>query len=471
MVLDLESGAQAVCTDHMKETEYFNSDTRVYFIFAMLIPAIVMTILAIFIRSEHRTIYNKLARPGTGYHTLAGVTLASVHVLLFVLVMDVLAVHRYHYDLYELSESDVRDFINIFSPVITLSLDLLVTLQLVLFMLYLCCAELHREGCPLGRCLNTGLFCLVVPFLYVMLGKSDIQCMIQELGSKDDQKREQMEKKRNLWVLMAIMFAPLFSLASHMGYILMAWMTEPPRTTAIFLVGLVSFLYMLSLFRQCYTIHEDAEGLFDTNHHHHHHHSWGNVITRAITWGRFYFLNPLASPLVLLSHLFNLLHLVGTVCRRRDSIPYNDLNGESPSYNDFRYKAFFLSCSWGWLVAGSLGFILYALFGSLPITVSSYQLTETLETTVQIVIVVFGFMLTYIMLTVERESDMTRFLRALARKYRETRRRGSEALGDDVEAGGAIAGELAHVVVCHLDPTVFSSETALADMSQPVVDT
>ena len=159
-------------------------------------------------------------------------------------------------------------------------------------------------------------------------------------------------------------------------------MTEPSRITFIFMVGLVSFFYMFSLFRQCYTI-------------------WDNT-----------------------------------------------------NEDDFNYKALVLSGCCGSLpIIGSLALINYALLWSLPITASSYQLTENLEATVQIVIVVFGFMLTYRVFTT---SDVTKFMRALTRKYRKKDGSNSdvEALGDNVEAGGAMIREY---IMLKAHPTDYGS--------------
>ena len=71
--------------------------------------------------------------------------------------------------------------------------------------------------------------------------------------------RPGMAKTTTVWVITSIMVAPLFALASHVGYILIAWVTEPVRTTATTFVGLGSFLYLYLLFRLCYTVYKQAD--------------------------------------------------------------------------------------------------------------------------------------------------------------------------------------------------------------------
>lgn len=63
-----------------------------------------------------------------------------------------------------------------------------------------------------------------------------------------------------MWVITGIMFAPVFALASHAGYILIAWVTEPAKSTSAFLTGLGCFLYMFFMFRQCYIVNTAGGG-------------------------------------------------------------------------------------------------------------------------------------------------------------------------------------------------------------------
>ena len=216
MVVDLAINAQALCIDHLKQSDYFSSkEVLAFFIFTMLIPIIATVILVIFIRSKHQRIYDELTKSSTGYHTLAGVTLTSVYMLVYMLIMDMLAVHWYNYDKHEL-KGTVRNYVNVFTPAITLSLNLLMTGHLLLFVVYLCCVRLLKDNKTYWSCLNIKFFWPIMVCLCFVLGWSGVKDMqIEEVP-------EEMEKKRNLWVLMGIMFAPLFSFASHIGYIFMA---------------------------------------------------------------------------------------------------------------------------------------------------------------------------------------------------------------------------------------------------------
>ena len=101
----------------------------------------------------------------------------------------------------------------------------------------------------------------------------------------------------------------------------------------------------------------------------------------------------------------------------------NTSNNKEPQFST---RGFFMALSWGWMVAGSLLLILYTLFIKVPVTVSSNQLTETLETTVQIVIVFLGFLVSYRLLTTEN-SEIAKLMQAIRKLF-------GRGAGEDVEA-------------------------------------
>lgn len=386
MVQDFTSSAQAVCNNSLKETDYFGNDVQLYFILVLLMPVMITAILVLVIRSTHNSIHTKLTQSLTGYRNLAGLTLASIHILMFVLVMDCFAVHYYNTDMHELSHNAVRGHINLFSTAMTISFDLLVTLQFLFFMIYLSCALFGDEYRITKWFLESGLLCLIMPYFYAMLGKEEMEQMIRDLKSSDRDENK-IKKKLKTWVVSGIMFAPLFSFASHAGYILLAWVTEPARTTAIFLAAVASFLYLFLLFRQCYVVYEDTEneGLFSCV---------------------YLLLMPL---LTVALHIKN---MAGLTKRILCNSGYENIDSFTPQKTEFSLFGFFVACSWGWLIAGSLVFVLYTLFFKMPITVSSSQLTATLETTVQIIVVVLGFLISVRLFAANNSSETAKLPRS-----------------------------------------------------------
>ena len=185
---------------------------------------------------------------------LAGVALAGVHVLLFVLCLDAAAVYFYLTKNHEYAEDEVDRKFNLFVVLITIGMDVFVALQFLYCMLYLCCSQIYKHYKYCICCCECCLPFTLAPYFYVIFGdKKEIgRWKLQDLS-------DAAENKLNLWVLTGTMVAPLFCVASHAGYILIAWVTEPAKTTAAFLVGLGSFLCLFFVFKQCYIVHKDAE--------------------------------------------------------------------------------------------------------------------------------------------------------------------------------------------------------------------
>ena len=50
------------------------------------------------------------------------------------------------------------------------------------------------------------------------------------------------------WIMLTMLMAPIFSVTSHSGYILISWLTHPSRSTSTALVALALFIYSHSLF-------------------------------------------------------------------------------------------------------------------------------------------------------------------------------------------------------------------------------
>ena len=245
------------------------------------------------------------------------------------------------------------------------------------------------------------------------------------------------------------MFAPLFSIASHAGYILAAWVTEPEKTTAIFLIAVGSFLYMFFVFRQCYIVHKDKKGLFaacfedgdeeDEVGDEEDEVGDEDVIKPCCTYKKFWVYSVICFPVcTILSHISNLCCLWYKLCHKGNSVSaaeyFKTKRQKTTKDEEFSIRGFFLSLSWGWMIVGFLVFILYSFF-ALPLP--TFQLAQYLETTIQIIIVLLAFMVSYKVFTAD-DSDIKKFMKQLRTTY------GNHAnISDDLEAGGAICGEVA----------------------------
>lgn len=259
-----------------------------------------MIILSVLIRSSHKRIHSIIVSSPHNYPTFAGLTLTLSWILLFVLSMDCLAIHYYrtgNHQFKHVTEADTR--FNLYILIGTIALDFVITVSFFFFLTFLCCIAnkdccitskdcnkdcwnefsdasctmiklCHSPNCKCYKdccttfmkfCIEVLYPCCALPYFYVIFG-SYLQNKVWKVYPND----RVIDNARNIWVATGLMVAPLFSLASHAGYILIAWVTEPAKTTAAFLVALGCFLFLFFTFRQCYKVHQHSvegdEGLF-----------------------------------------------------------------------------------------------------------------------------------------------------------------------------------------------------------------
>lgn len=251
----------SVCEDDLKDKYFSGKEIRLFFSMIVLLPIIIMLILAVIIRSTHRYVHTELTKSSIHHPMFAGLTLTGVHILLFILCLDAAAFYFYRKNMHEYSNDGVKENFNLFVVFITIIMDVVVALQFLFCMLYLCCSQMYKECKCCKCCCECCLPFFIAPYFYVIFGQRIRKWRLPKLNSEQGAQYDpkNAENKLNLWVLTGTMVAPVFCVASHAGYILIAWVTEPAKTTAAFLVALGSFLYLFVVFRQCYIVHKDAD--------------------------------------------------------------------------------------------------------------------------------------------------------------------------------------------------------------------
>ena len=448
-----------------------------------------MVSLALLARSVHPHIHEKLVKSPQYHPVLAGFTLAGTYLMVFILCMDRAAVYYYGRQDHEYGEYDEVDGeFNFFILAITLALDATVSLYFLVCMLYLCCSQTHEEELckTLPESCRQCLIPCLVPYFYAIFGGST-QAKIWKVFSGSEAARQnannsgseaapqnannsgseaaphnsgregaakdannsgmngKAQNPTSMWVVTGMMIAPLFALASHAGYILIAWVTEPVKTTATFLVTLGSFIFLFVMFRQCYATYKRADdkdqALFETamctdS-------RFSDFLTGKkywITWFWFVITIPIIPVWILLSHVVNLGYL-WKKCRKFEEtdLDWDKIEEDNPKDN-FSIKAFFMACSWGWPIIGSLTFVLSAFY---LIPLPTVELAQYIQNIIQLLIVVLASLITYKVFSVD-DSDVQKFMRS----FKNARATNAE---DDVEAAGAKAGRLANLLM--QDPT------------------
>ena len=170
---------------------------------------------------------------------------------------------------------------------------------------------------------------------------------------------ENSRKKRDMWILFNSLYASLCCISSHLGYILVAWLTEPDKTTSTALIAFMVVLYFFLCFRKLYDI-------------------------------------------------FN--HCCSS-SKGTENSDYDDLD---PENNDtFNYIAF--AAELIFLVIFPIPVIIVMLaFSSIPIPV--IELANYLKDIVQILLVLLASLISYRILSL-KDSDMVRFLKKMVKNY------------------------------------------------------
>ena len=318
MIQDITSSAQAICTDDLRNEYLGNSKSHLFFSFIVLVPIAFMIVLAVFIRSVHRHMHTELTKSPDHHPVLVGFTLTGSYLLLFIFAMDVAAIHCYITGCYKITDLHVDNIRILFA---TFVLDAIITLQCLIFMLYLLGRGVLSDFmCTCEKCCQCTFSWCIVPYFYAIFG-SKRQDEIWKVDTPDD-------NKTHVWVVTGILAAPLFALSSHAGYILLAWVTEPAKTTATFLIALGCLVFLF--FKESYMIYVSTDkdgGLFKINRNK----KCENCCTICEKLWMLWF--PFVPLLTILSHLYNMcclcgLHVTKYIQERRHHEEHNVTNSE-----------------------------------------------------------------------------------------------------------------------------------------------
>ncbi len=234
------------------------------------------------------------------YSNTAGIVLTGMFVSFFVLICDLVAVYRATSGKHEYDEDHVTLSLNTLMMWVILGLDLIavgiiptIVLSYIFFAhlqedkkcIFDCCKE-DKKGC--GYCTKENFFPFIfMAYVHVVFGDqkhfwgkkitSNTSSSSNNSNAADtnrgnntngtDEANKTAEAKeanktadakdtnaRMLWVVAYAAIAPLFTIPSHIIFILAAWLTDPSQASSIALVAIGVFLYFFLLFRQCYKI-------------------------------------------------------------------------------------------------------------------------------------------------------------------------------------------------------------------------
>jgi len=167
---------------------------------------------------------------------MAGLVLTGITVTFYAIIMDIAAVIMVHSD-HEYIGTDINaSSFNLYVTYFTLAFDGVA----VLFS-----GTIHLIHCTISCKKHQSLHILYFP-LWLILGCDKTKEFFRD--------SESIKNERRMWLLFCRFYPSLFCISSHLGYILVAWLTEPDRTSSITLVALAILFYLFVVYRAVYDI-------------------------------------------------------------------------------------------------------------------------------------------------------------------------------------------------------------------------
>ena len=398
---------RAVCSEELNE--YATGRVNFYFIVTLLLPFAVITLFSFFLWRYNQKIEESLNKQ-SNIDNLAGVVLTGITLMIYVIIMDICAVYYASTD-HEYKDTTLSSKLNLNVTYITFVFDTAVVVYSVVicfihFFSYSYCFRSYRE------CISK---CCCIPFFYLMSG----------FNKKDELWSDNTEpNKRNICIFISLLYPTVFCISSHLGYIFVAWVTEPDRTSSIVLVALVILLYFFLMYREIYHVNippKDAKC----------HMRYMSVCAK-------------------IKHILEIGVSYYKSCPKKSEKPSFELITNSVPYSSFQdsndkvlcnLNALLIALSWGPVFIVPVSVIL-AAFLLLPIP--ALELASYLQSIVEIVLVLAAALVSYKILPFQ-DSDATNFLKNFRKSYKGSS--DDHSVGDEYEKSGRILGTNFKIVV------------------------
>ena len=449
VIRDPSIHVQAICADELKADYYHSAKTRLFMACTAVIPLLFIATLSMVVRSFHKEINNELAKT-RNHGNFAAFVVVGIFAQWVIVGMDIAAVIYVFTNQHEYKDYQLQQTINLFVTAILLAFDSVVGLIQLVCLSYIWCALCHKDSaknCPyLGPlqctklCMeNTCPYCLI-PCFYAIFGYK-VQKKVWNMHNYGNEEEVKRATQKTSWIMLTMLIAPFFSIASHSGYILISWLTQPSTATSTALITVFVFTYTFLITRQCYTVNSGSDLKFTC---------WSCVICLY----PLYQLCKHCEAAKELCHEYHNYKTDGQDSGDGDElIPLLEPKAIKQSKSHFNLQAFCLTLGWGVLLVASLAFVIISFY---EIPLKTLDLVTYLLNVFQIFIVVIALLVTYKVFTLS-EPEFLRFFRHMRETYKanQVRKRNprhrmeeveSDAI-DDVEASGVITAKMLEVIV------------------------
>ena len=239
--------ARATCAEELEDIYYSGHPSFVFIIVCstLLLPLFAAFLLCAAIRRVDDSVLNSLT-DSSSHGTVVAVVLTGGIISIGILVCNILSCvvvvsgnHEYAPEIHG------QRPINLYICFGTLALNILFMLPSVIYIFYI-------SVCYNGRRVFQRICCKMVCVLHPRMRK----LVILMIGKNTFLKLEKLSKDGVISLMFPLMIAtPVLCASSHLGYIMLAWLTEPSKCTTAFLLNYMIFLYLYFAFKRFYGMH------------------------------------------------------------------------------------------------------------------------------------------------------------------------------------------------------------------------
>lgn len=169
---------------------------------------------------------------------LVAMVMNGIFISIAILIFDILACYVVISDKHEYSLEMQGGSLNLYIVFGTLICDMLFILPLLLSITYIMG---NRQAC---------CKCDIAPSMRCSVTSAIISLLI---GKKTFNKISQLSYNDSIAVMFsAMLISPLLCFTSHLGYVMLAWLTEPSKCTTILILFYIIYVYFFFAFKKCY---------------------------------------------------------------------------------------------------------------------------------------------------------------------------------------------------------------------------
>ncbi len=247
------------CSNELRKNFYTDAGVYLFFIMIVVMPFGLLVMCALFVHSKRKEIQNKCIKP-SNHGNIAGVVLTGVFVMLFIICLDAIAVFNIISRRHEYRDHYVQHTINFYVVIITALFDLVAMIYCIMtWFLFVSWTNAYKNGycqcCPQAKLtsfLRNILKCLFAPYLYLVFGYKKHDKYWEEKRDEDKKIADNIFAIRQTWAILSLLIGPMIGLFTHICYIMVAWLTEPQKTSSVFVFDLVFLVYLFTIFRAVY---------------------------------------------------------------------------------------------------------------------------------------------------------------------------------------------------------------------------